>query len=141
MAQHSKNLLNSKEIVYISLEDLLVIHADQVERYGGSHGIREIRLIESALFRPQSSFGGEDLYPTILEKVAVLAYSLLPNHAFVDTNKRTAMATLLAFLELNNCPLVCSQQQLIDAAIAIEDKTWEKEEIAQWLKNHTKPAR
>lgn len=137
MAQHSKNLQVSKEIIYISLEDLLIIHTDQVERYRGSHGIRDMGLLESALFRPQSSFGGEDLYPTLLEKAAVLVHSLLLNHAFVDANKRTAMATLLVFLELNNCPLICSQQQLIDAAIAIENKTWEKEGIISWLKSHT----
>src|SRR5579859_834077 len=99
MALHSKNLPTSKEVIYVSLEDLLIIHTDQIERYGGSHGIRDIGLIESALFRPQSSFGGEDLYPDFFDKAAVLVHSLLLNHAFVDGNKRTAMATVLVFLE------------------------------------------
>lgn len=138
MAQPSKNLPNFKETVYINLEDLLVIHTDQIERYGGSHGIRDMGLVESALFRPQSSFGGEDLYPTLLEKAAVLVHSLLLNHAFVDGNKRTAIATLIVFLELNDNPLTCTQHELIDAAIAIENKTWKKEDILSWLEKYTK---
>lgn len=138
MVQHSKNLPLSKEIVYISLEDLLIIHTDQVERYGGSHGIRDLGLIESALFRPQSSFDGEDLYIDFFQKAAVLVHSLLLNHAFVDANKRTAMTAVLVFLELNGFNLQVAQEELIDAAKSIENKAWDVKDIAYWLKKSTK---
>ncbi|HYK08173.1 MAG TPA: type II toxin-antitoxin system death-on-curing family toxin [Candidatus Eisenbacteria bacterium] len=141
MVQHSKNLPISKEVIYISLEDLLIIHTDQIERYGGSHGIRDLGLVESALFRPQSSFGGEDLYPDFFDKAAVLVHSLLLNHAFVDGNKRTAMTTLLSFLEFNNLHLKVSQEELINAAQFIENKEWDTKAIASWLKNHTESAK
>lgn len=126
----------SSEVIYLSLDDVLIIHTDQIERYGGSHGIRDINLLESALFRPQSSFGGEDLYPNFFDKATVLVHSLLLNHAFVDGNKRTAIASLLVFLKLNTISLVCTQQELIDAAIAIENKKWNKDNIASWLATH-----
>ena len=141
MVQRSKNLPISSEILYLSLDDLLIIHTDQIERYGGSHGIRDMNLLESALFRPQSSFSGEDLYPDFFEKAAVLVHSLLLNHTFVDGNKRTAIASLLVFLELNGISLACTQQELVDAAIAIENKKWNKDAITSWLKNHTRAAK
>lgn len=141
MVQHSKNLPVFNLVVYLNLDDLLIIHTDQIERYGGSHGIRDVNLLESALFRPQSSFGGEDLYPDFFEKAAVFVHSLLLNHAFADGNKRTAMASLLVFLELNNMSLHCSQEELIDVAKAIENKAWDKKKIIFWLKNHIKSAK
>ncbi len=136
MAQLSKNLPNSN-IIYLTLDELLTIHTDQIERYGGSHGIRDLGLIESALFRPQSTFSGEDLYPNILEKATVLVHSLLLNHAFVDGNKRTAIASLLVFLELNGISVKCTSDELVDFALSVENKKLDKEKITSWLEEHT----
>lgn len=138
MVKLSKNSHNFKEIIYLTLDDILVIHTDQIERYGGSHGIRDLGLLESALFRPQSSFGGEDLYPSFFEKTAVLVHSLLLNHAFVDGNKRTSMASLLVFLHLNDYNLLCSQNELIQFALSIENKKMNLEGIVAWLKKYSK---
>jgi len=138
MGQRSKNLPASSETIYISLDDLLIIHTDQIERYGGSHGIRDIGLLESALYRPQSSFAGEDLYPTLFEKTAVIVLSLLLNHAFIDGNKRTSIATMFVFLELNNFQINCPQQELIDLAIGIENKKTKKEDIINWLEKYSR---
>lgn len=122
--------------LYLTLEQVLIIHTDQIERYGGSHGLRDLGLLESAVFRPQSSFGGEELYPTILDKAAALTHSLLLNHSFVDGNKRTAVASLLVFLKLNKVKLVCSGEELIAFAMWVENKKPSLEEIAGWIEKH-----
>lgn len=123
-------------IFYLTLEQVLIIHTDQIERYGGSHGLRDLGLLESAVYRPQSVFSGEDLYPTIFEKAASLTHSLLLNHAFVDGNKRTAVASLLVFLKINKQNLVCSKDELIDFAMWVENKKPTIEEVANWIEKH-----
>ena len=125
-------------IIYLTLEQVLLIHEDQVVRYGGSSGLRDLSLLESAIFRPQSTFGGEDLYQTIFDKVAALMHSLILNHVFVDGNKRTGTASMLVFLELNGYRLKVSQKVLVEAAMNVESKRWNIEEIATWLKKNSK---
>ena len=109
-----------------------------VDATGGSHGVRDTGLIESAVARPQASFGGEDLYPTLFLKCAALLHSLLRNHAFVDGNKRTSMYSAMVFLELNGYIVVAKQMEIVEYAIFIENKKPEIEDIAEWLKKHTK---
>lgn len=123
-------------IFYLTLEQVLIIHTDQIERYGGSHGLRDLGLLESAIYRPQSTFGGEELYPTIFDKSASLTQSLLLNHAFVDGNKRTAVASLLMFLKINRQNLVCSEDELINFALWVENKKPTIEEVAMWVEKH-----
>ena len=125
-------------IVYISLDEVLAIHDDMVERYGGSFGIRDLGLIQSAIARPQATFGGEDLYPTIIDKAAALFHSLIFNHAFADGNKRTSLTSTARFLHLNGYELVVQNQELIDFPLRVENKHLDIEEIAKWLKEHTK---
>ena len=124
--------------VFLTLEQLLVIHEDQIERYGGSSGIRDLGLIESALFRPQSTFGGEDLYPSLFEKAAAFMHSILKNHAFVDGNKRTATVSTLVFLALNGKEVKVSQKELVQFAISVENGKLSLEDIASWLEKNYK---
>ena len=126
-----------KITLFLTLEQVLLIHEDMIDRYGGSSGIRDIGLLESAVFRPQSSFGGEDLYPTRFDKAAALIHSLLKNHAFLDGNKRTATASMLIFLELNDLELDVKQDQLVDFAMKVENEDFSLEDIASWLQHHT----
>lgn len=126
------------DTIFLTLEQLLIIHDDQIERYGGSHGIRDLGLLESALLRPQTTFGGQDLYLTIFHKAASLLHSLLMNHAFVDGNKRTAVTTTLVFLELNGYTLSVSQDPLVQTALQIENKKMTFGQIVSWLKKHSK---
>jgi len=107
-------------MIYLSLEQVLILHELQIGDYGGSHGIRDIGLLESALFRPQTTFGGKDLYPTVFIKAAVLAYSLLKNHPFVDGNKRTATVSMIVFLELNNYKLRINEHGLAQLMLKFE---------------------
>ncbi len=126
------------EIVYLTLENVLTIHEDQIIRYGGSSGIGRFPLLESAIFRPQSTFGGEDLYPTIFDKAASFMHSLILNHPFFDGNKRTGTASMLVFLELNNYRLKVSQEQLVNMALSVESKKTNVEQLSLWLKKNSK---
>lgn len=123
---------------FLTLEQLVIIHDDQIERYGGFHGIRDLGLLESALLRPQTTFGGQDLYITIFDKAASLFHSLLMNHAFVDGNKRTAIAAAIIFLDLNGYTLTVSQDKLIQAVLNLENKKITIKQITSWLKKHSK---
>ena len=88
--------------------------------------------------RPQASFGGQDLYETIFLKVAALLHSLLLNHMFFDGNKRTAMFAAMTCLELNNYKFDCSQKEVVRIALWIENQKPSIEEIADWLKKHSR---
>ena len=128
-------------MVFLTFEQILVIHDDQIERYGGSHGIARLSLLESAVMRPQASFGGEDLYPTIFDKAATLMHSLIMNHAFVDGNKRTGTVSAIVFLELNGYKLRVGQKELIQTALNVESKKWNIDKLSSWLKRHSKGIR
>ncbi len=121
---------------YLTLEQILVIHEDQIERYGGISGLRNLELLESALFRPQSTFDGNDLYENIFEKAASLMHSLIFNHPFVDGNKRTGMVGGLVFLELNGFSLQIQQKELIEIALAIATKKLDLEKTTNWIQSH-----
>jgi len=125
---------------YLSVKDILLLHELQIEKFGGSHGLRDLGLLESAVARPESSFDGEDLYPDIFLKGAALVQSLLMNHQFVDGNKRTAMFSVMTFLELNGYEFVANQKDIVETALWIENKKPTIEEISMWLEKHTKKA-
>lgn len=123
-------------VTYITLDVVLAIHDDMIARYGGSFGIRDLGLIQSAIARPQASFGGEDLYPTIIDKAAALFHSLIFNHPFVDGNKRTAIGTTARFLHINGYELVATKGEVVDFPLRVENKHLSTEEIASWLSKH-----
>lgn len=127
-----------KRILYISFEEVIAIHDTMIENYGGSHGIRDIGLIQSAIARPQASFGGEDLYPALFDKAAALFHSLIFNHAFLDGNKRTTLTTTARFLYLNGYELEATDDELIAFPLRVENKHLSFEEIGKWLQAHTK---
>lgn len=126
------------QINYLTLEQILVIHQDQIEQYGGSHGLRDLALLESAVFRPQSSFSGKELYKTIFDKTAAIMHSLILNHPFIDGNKRTGIVSAVVFLELNGFRLEVSQKELVKTALKIESKELSLENVAEWLKLNSK---
>lgn len=122
---------------YLTVKDILLLHEIAIKNYGGSHGLRDLGLLESAVGRPQATYDGEELYSTIFLKGAALIQSLLLNHQFVDGNKRTAMFSVMTFLEINGCMLNAEQKEVVDCALWIENQKPEIEEIADWLKKHT----
>ena len=126
------------KVTYITLDVVIAIHDDMIERYGGSFGIRDLGLIQSALARPQASFGGEDLYATILDKASALFHSLIFNHSFVDGNKRTTVTTTARFLYINGYELKATDKELVNFPLRVENKHLNIEQITQWFKTHTK---
>ena len=127
-----------KNIVFITFEEVLAIHDSMVEQHGGSFGIRDAGLIQSAISRPQASFGGQYLYESIFDKAAALFHSLLFNHAFVDGNKRTTVTSTARFLHLNGYDFVAEQEEIVTFALLAENTHPSLEEIALWLQKHTK---
>lgn len=125
-------------VIFLTIEQVLLIHDDQVERYGGGHGIRNLSLLESAVFRCQTTFAGQDLYESLYDKAAALMHSLIMNHAFVDGNKRTGVVSTIVFLKLNKLDLKVTNRVLFQTAVAIEQEKWNIDKISFWLKDHSR---
>lgn len=123
---------------YVTFEEILAIHHYILQEIGGSLGIRDLNLLQSAVARPRASFGGKDLYPSIWLKVATLIQSLILNHPFVDGNKRTAFAAGVRFLKINRVRFRADHKAIVDFTLGIEKKRHNLEEIAAWLKKHSK---
>lgn len=96
---------------FVTISQVLDIHQRQIQRFGGTNGVRDEGLLDSALAQPQATFFGELLHPTISEQAAAYLYHLAMNHPFIDGNKRTAFAVMLTFLNLNGYTLNLSQEQ------------------------------
>ena len=124
--------------IFLTFEQVLAIHDNQIETYGGSHGIRDLALFESAIMRPQTTFGGKDLYPSIFEKAAVLMHSLIMNHPFVDGNKRTGTVSALIFLEINRFRIAVGQNELVDISLEVALKKTDVKDVATWLEKSSK---
>jgi death-on-curing protein len=119
---------------FLSLADVVRIHVDQIEGYGGRAGIRDPRLLQSALAMPQASFGGEWLHRDLYEMAAAYAFHLCQNHPFVDGNKRTALACALVCLELNGISIEDPDGRLYEALMAIASGSMEKLGLAGLLR-------
>lgn len=107
---------------FLTLIEVLALHRMVIEQSGGAFGIRDVGLLESAIAQPRMTFGGEDLYPSLLEKAAALGFSIIMNHPFVDGNKRTGHAATETFLVLNGMEINASvdkQERLVLAIAAL----------------------
>lgn len=125
------------KITYLSATQVLAIHDQMIKRFGGSSGIRDITLLESAVARPQASFDQNDLYTEIFEKAAALMESLLKNHPFIDGNKRTALTSTGIFLQLNGYRLKNYHEDEIAFALEVANKMLGIEKVTLWLKEHS----
>lgn len=126
---------------YLSSSEVLFIHSAVIEETGGSHGIRDLGLMESALAQPRQSFGGNDLYPTIENKAAALFCSLIKNHPFVDGNKRTAVTVMGVFLGLNGYKLEVDQNKLVTYAVSLASEKVDIAKASRWIHEHSKKHR
>jgi death on curing protein len=121
----------------ITKEIVLQLHELSIITYGGSKGIRDEGLMESAIARPYQTFGGEDLYPTAIEKAAAIAESIIINHPFVDGNKRTGYLAMLAILEYGELELSVTNDKIYSFVISISTGETKFEQIVEWLKANT----
>lgn len=121
------------KIDYLLMADVLAIHADQIETYGGSEGLRDAGQLESALFRPQSGY-----YSDIIAQAAALWESLSQNHPFVDGNKRIAFASMYTFLAINNVELQSHEEDVWQFLSPLyQSSSLSFEELEQWLRKNT----
>lgn len=123
----------------LSVEEVVYIHSEAVRRSGGSDGIRDMGLLESAVNAPFQSFGGYDVYPTIYEKAACLGFSLTQNHAFIDGNKRVAVLAVLMFLKGNGIEIECTEFELFSMFLKLAASEVTFDDLVSWLKNHASP--
>lgn len=130
-----------KKIIFLTNEQVLFIHDQMVKRFGGSLGVRDLGLVESAVARPQATFGGEYLYKSIFDKTAALLQSLLKNHPFVDGNKRTALTSAGLFLKKNGYRLINQHKEEVEFAVKVDNGNLTVEQISKWLKEHSKKSR
>jgi death-on-curing protein len=124
-------------VEYLTLEEVLLLHARLIQRTGGSGGVRDMGLLESALARPRATFEGQDLYPDLWHKAAALMQSLIKNHPFVDGNKRTALTATGLFLELNGYMLTASNDEAVRFALQAAVGDVDVEAMAAWIENHS----
>lgn len=122
---------------YLTLIEVLELHRRIIEQSGGASGIRDIGLLESAIAQPRMTFGGEDLYPSLLEKAAALGFSIVMNHPFVDGNKRTGHAATETFLVLNGVEINASVDEQERVVLAIASGKLKREAFVEWLQRNT----
>ena len=120
----------------LSKEQILMLHSQLIEETGGSDGVRDYNLLESALETPFQSFGGEELYPTIQAKAARLGYGLIKNHCMVDGNKRIGTHAMLVFLALNGIELSYTQKELYETILDVVASKLDYEGLLEWVLEH-----
>ncbi len=123
-------------MIKFSKDKVLLLHRLIAEETGGSIGVREEGLLESALETAFSSFGGKEFYPTKEEKGARLGYSLISNHAFVDGNKRIGVYIMITFLEVNGIHIDCTNEELTEVGMKVADGSMDYEALLSWVREH-----
>ncbi len=117
-------------------DKVLLLQQLIIESTGGTAGVRDFKLLDSALNSCYQTFGGEELYPTKEEKGARLGFNLVSNHAFVDGNKRIGLLVMLSFLEINGIKLSYTDEELITIGLGLADGSMKYEELLEWVNNH-----
>lgn len=125
-------------MIRLSKEQVLMLHKHLIESTGGSEGIRDEGLLDSALSNPFQSFNEEELYPSIQAKAAQLCFGLVRNHPMLDGNKRLGAHVMLVFLTLNGYELSYTQQELSDTILALASGKINVKAIVQWIIEHQK---
>ena len=116
---------------------ILKMHSLLIQKTGGSDGVRDEGLLDSALNLPFQSFDGQDIYKTIQAKAARLGFSLINNHPFVDGNKRTGILAMLVFLEMNSIEILCTDEELIELGLDVADSSVSFKDLLNWIIDHS----
>ena len=123
-------------MIKLTKEQVVSIHSSLIKASGGTDGVRDEGLLESALESPFQTFDEHDLYPSIIQKAARIGYSLVSNHSFIDGNKRIGIHIMLVFLAINGIDISCTQEDLIKIGLSLADGTMTFEELSAWLSSH-----
>lgn len=123
-------------MILLTVEEVISLHTKLIEHTGGSAGLRDRNLLESAVYSAITAFDGSEAYPSVEEKAARLMFSLTNNHAFVDGNKRIGVFTMLMTLQLNNIKIKYTQSELITLGLSVADNKIDYEGILSWIVKH-----
>lgn len=123
-------------MIIISKEQVKLLHAQLIKETGGSDGVFDENLLESALNAPFQSFSGTETFPSIQQKAARLGFGLIKNHAFVDGNKRIGAHVMLLFLALNGIELEYTQEELADTIMKVASGEYTLEDLLNWIIQH-----
>ncbi len=124
--------------VFLSLAEVLEIHRDQIERYGGHPGLRDLGLLQSALAMPAAGFGGRYLHGDLIEMAAAYLFHIVQNHPFIDGNKRTGAVAAFVFLSLNGIELEAEEPQLEKLVMDVAKGTAGKNVVADFLRANSR---
>ena len=122
--------------LFLDLDHTLRLHCSLIEQYGGTEGIRDVGLLQSAIAMPQAAYGGEYLHRDIFEMAAAYLYHVVQNHPFLDGNKRTGAASAIVFLALNGIEIDNDEQGLVDLTLSVATGQAGKAEIAAFFRSH-----
>lgn len=121
---------------FLTTEMVQTIHEDQIQRYGGTPGLRDMGLLESAVAMPQAGFGGQYFHTDLFEMAAAYFFHLIKNHPFMDGNKRVGAMAAYAFLELNGKSLDAPEKEFGDLALAVAGGKLAKSAVAEFFRKH-----
>ncbi|MNO53509.1 Toxin Doc [compost metagenome] len=120
----------------LSLEQILKFHTRIIQATGGSDGVRDLGLIESALRKAEATFDGQELYDGNVNKISVITFSLIKNHGFIDGNKRIGVATMLLLLRLNEISIRYEQEEVVELGLKTAEGKFREENIQRWIEEH-----
>ncbi len=123
-------------MITLTKEQIIMLHEAIYERYGGSCGVLNEGMLDSALQSPFQTFGGEELFPDTKDKILRLAYGLIKNHSFRDGNKRIGALVLLVLLELNSWHVNATNEEFADIIMGIAASEKDDEDLKQWVESH-----
>jgi death on curing protein len=126
-----------KQPQFLRLDEVIEIHNDQIARYGGSQGIRDMSLLQSAVGMPMSSFGGQFLHADLFEMAAAYLYHVVKNHPFVDGNKRVGTVAALIFMELNGIEVDADESEFERLVLDVAESKIAKSTVAEFLRNNS----
>ncbi|MCC6151303.1 MAG: type II toxin-antitoxin system death-on-curing family toxin [Planctomycetes bacterium] len=124
---------------FLHIQEVLEVHRNQIELYGGSEGIRDLGLLVSAIAMPQAGFGGQYLHADIFEMAAAYLFHLAKNHPFIDGNKRTASMAAFTFLHLNGQTLTATEEEFEKVVLAAAQSEMDKQQIAAFFRINSQP--
>jgi death-on-curing protein len=126
-------------MIILTVDEVITLHSKLIAVTGGSDGLRDKGLLESAIMNCYQTFGGEELYPGVIEKAARLAFGICANHPFVDGNKRAAVTSLLMILRLNDIAVSYTQKELVALGLGVADRSLDYEAVTEWVRSHLSP--
>lgn len=121
---------------FLTIDDVLESHAEQIDTYGGSHGIRDIGLLQSTLAQPEATFGGQFLHADLFEMAAAYLFHIVQNHPFADGNKRVGLEAALLFLEINGHSIETTDEALVELVLQTAQGQTTKQQIAEFFRTH-----